>query len=401
MRYYYTACCALAAFFLAAGSGRGEGVLSMEDVVARALEKTELILAGKEQVEASKHYQKQAPAFMNPSVELEAGSKHIRGASWTAYGISLAQPFGFPGKRALREARLFVYYETMRLAAAYAIAGQRAEHAGERVARFSLLKKFLSGRPFASPQKRAEKHIVENRIDMFSRELLRIKAEREILWSRLNTFLNMDGKVDIWFNVPAAPPALNRETLEKTAEERNTSLAAIAAGVRKKKLERDLAGKEAYPDFGLTAFYSGETAGERERIIGGGVTFSLPVFNRNSGTVKGLGNEIESEKLRLAFEKRALRERVGAAHREFVIAAEAAAKLPDEHLARMHAQQKEADDAFGKGLLDFVTYLELESDIYDKHQAVFDSRLEYVEKLTQLLWLTGELKNPFKSGAGR
>lgn len=391
--------------------------IGLEEMLGRALEKTELILAGEEQVAGTRHFSDQASSYMNPSIEANTGWKKSGGSGGTAYGISVTQPFYFPGKQALRaavagqdtelaklglrEARLFVYYETMRLAAAYAIAGQRAEHAGERVARFTVMQKYMNSRPFASPQKRIEKYIVENRMDVFARELLRIRSEREILWARLNTFLDMPEKPDVKIVLPDAPPSLDLESLTRLAGEHNTAVASILAGVKKKTLERDLARKDALPDFGLSAFYSGETAGERERIIGGGVVFTLPVFNRNSGGVQGLDAEIRAENLRLAFERRALRERVRAAYHEFAIAAGTVARLSDAHLDRMHRQQREADEAFERGLLDFITYLEIESDIYEKHQAIFASRCEYVEKLSQLLWLSGEMKNPLQQRGSR
>jgi outer membrane protein TolC len=406
--------CAVILFILFQTHALHAASIGLDEMLGRALEKTELILASEEQVTGKKHFKDQAASYMNPNFEANSGRKTSGG---TVYGISVTQPFYYPGKQdlraavagqdvelaklGLREARLFVYYETMRLAAACAIAGQRAEHAKERVARFAVMQKYMNSRPFASPQKRIEKYIVENRMDIFAKELFRIQSEREILWAGLNTFLDMPEKPDIKVELPSAMPALEIESLIRLAGEHNTAVASILAGVRKKSLERDLARKEAWPDFGLSAFYSGETGGERERIIGGGVAFTLPVFNRNGGAVQGLDAELRSENLRLAFERRALRERVRAAYHEFTIAAGAVARLSDAHLERMHRQQREADDAFERGLLDFVTYLEIESDIYEKHQVIFASRYEYVEKLSQLLWLSGEMKNPLRPGGAK
>ncbi len=389
----------------------GAASQSMEHILKTALNRTELILAGEEAVRSKQHFKSQASAYMNPEFEAVTGRKKTETSRGTVYDVSVNQPFYFPGKQALRsaiagqdielaelglkEARLFVYYETLRLAAAYVIAGLRAEHAGERIARFAVLQKYMASRPFASPRKRIEKYIVENKMDILSKELFRIRSEREILWARLNTFLGMKEKPEIGIVFPAVPPVLDRDSLIDSAAKHNTAFAALLAGVRKKKLERDLAAKEALPDFGVSAFYSGDSAGDGERVIGGGVNFTLPVFDRNTGTVRGLDAEIESENLKLAFERKALAERIKASYLEFTITAEAVAGLPDGHFDRMHRQMKEADDAFGKGLIDFVTYLELESDIYDKHQVIFESRIEYVEKLSGLLWLSGEMKNHF------
>lgn len=386
-------------------------ILFLDEVLEIAAKKSELLKADEENIKSKESYLKQSTSNMNPNVEFGSGLKKSAEERGVSYSFGLTQPLYFPGKRSLRAAimeqdvevakiglqqtRLFVYYETMRLSAAYFIAKKKTEHIKERLDVFSQLQEYMKTRPFASPQKRVEKYIIGNKIDLLSKELRRVQTEHDILWSELNAYLSLPEKKEILFSFPEKPIDVNLEEIISKSEKHNTVIVGLLTNMKKKSYERDLASLDKYSDFAFSVVYSGDNLRGKEKNIGGSVTFMVPLFNRSTDAISALDAEIRSENNKLLFERRSLREKVKAAYAEFVVAEQTRKNLPLSLLTSLHAQKEEADDAFRKGLLDFVTYLEMESNIYEKHQAIFSSQYEYVDKVASLFLLSGETRNFF------
>ena len=47
-----------------------------------------------------------------------------------------------------------------------------------------------------------------------------------------------------------------------------------------------------------------------------------------------------------------------------------------------------ADNEFSKGRIGLISYLELETQLHETHEAIYDYQMQFVENLTEILFLT-------------
>jgi hypothetical protein len=59
-----------------------------------------------------------------------------------------------------------------------------------------------------------------------------------------------------------------------------------------------------------------------------------------------------------------------------------------DSISEMEEKLNFADTEFQKGRLNLISYLELETQLHETHHAIYDTQLEYVDKYTQVLFLT-------------
>ncbi|TAL31602.1 MAG: hypothetical protein EPN93_17555 [Spirochaetes bacterium] len=319
--------------------------------------------------------------------------------------MSVTQPFYFPGKQklageiagiremiaglSLAETRLFVRYGVIGLSYRYAVASELAKHLEERVTRFKAIQVYLSSRPFASPRKRMEKHIVEMKQILLQKNLDEVRAGRDIIWAKLNLFLDLPGPIVVrspWFN---RGEVLDREALLAKVEHGNIDYKRQVLVLDRTLKETDLARTFSYPDFGLSFLYHEDRAQETERFVGAGISFTVPLWNANRDGVKSLEAAVEAEKSRTAFVKREVIQTFTSSFIAFEIARSNLERLPMTMLDDVHARLLDADESFNADLIDLVTYGEVESQAFETHLAVLSAQHEYVEKYMALFILQG------------
>lgn len=388
-------------FLVSIWAGGPSGEYSVSDLIKRALGRSEIIFAQKLLIEEKSFFKKHKAAWMNPSMDLSLGRKNTDGTNGVTFDMSIFQPFYYPGKQKLRsevvemaekmaglsliEVKLAIRYEVLRLAYEFIVAREKSNHAQERVERFRLMQRFMRGRPFVSPKKRVERDIVEKKLLIFQKELFKLRSRQDIIWERLNVYLDYPEKIHVKAALFKRGIDISLERFMREAMKNNTSIRFRSLKVKKSIKEKKLSEKEAYPDFGISAYYSRESARERDTFFGAGITFVLPVLNRNQNQIRSLSSRIKSEKLRMDFEKRLVRQRLKARFREYTAARKILQKLPLSLIKRLHSQLAYADREFRRGRLDLLTFLEMESGVFNTHIAIFNAQLDYVKDYITLL----------------
>jgi len=384
----------------------GRQSYQISDLVNLALQRSELLIASDKAVESARWLKGQAKAWQNPSVSLGAGYKSNSGKNGAAYDIGLSQPFYFPGKQQLAgdiagvqekiaglgrdETRLFIRYNVIKLAYQYVVASELAKHLEERVRRYNAIQIYLSSRPFPSPRKRMEKHIIEMKLPLLKKELAEIRSGKDIAWARLNLFLNLPSPIAIdppWFDkgIP-----LKLEDVVSSVEKNNIDLKRQTLILERTEAESKLAKKFIFPDFSLSFLFSEERVSKDvERFIGGGLTFNIPLWNTNKGNVKSLEAGVSAEKAKLEYAKREAMQFLLSSFIEYENARQNLERLPLPSIREVHRRVVDADESFNNGLIDLITYNEVESQAYETHLALFGAQYDYVVKYTALCILQG------------
>lgn len=388
---------------------------SLQSLVDRALNQSELLKASKLRTEEKRFSAKQAKAWQNPEVGLAGGQKQSSPQdpqestkSGLIYEASISQPFFFPGKQKLRgeignleadlaqvkanETELLIATDVMRLSYEYEINQRKKDLAENRQKRFELIQTYLSGHVFASPQQKAERLIVERRVHNLATEALRFRAALKAAYEKLNLLVAWEKEATPQIEVPWLKGA--RE-LEKSAwstliQERNFNLLSQRLLVLSAEKENRLAKRQNIPDFSLFGSYAQEKAGDTERFLKGGISFPIPILNQNRGGIKSSARKIEAENALLRFNEQQLQSQLGQLYGEYQVAREAVTHYPEGTLTTLENQLRDMEREFRKGRVNLITFLELDSEVGETYERTLDAQLNLLDKLLALSFLAGD-----------
>ncbi|MBI4242445.1 MAG: TolC family protein [Candidatus Rokubacteria bacterium] len=391
--------------------------IELKELVALATQRSPLLDSLDTQAQASREGANQARAWPGPSLALEAGRKTEASRSGGRYEAAFEQPLPILGKPGLRgrlfgleaetrgasldAARLRVTLEVIRAVYEYAANRRRAAFVAKRQKRFELLRSYLAGREFPTPQRKAESLIVQNHIHQLVAAAVQSQAAYKATLERLKTYAPL---------APGAYPELvvpwltgggsidatdwSARALEGNPELRVQRLAVQAAGI-----EAALASKEGYPEPSLLASYEQARAAETEKNYGLGLSLAFPSWNRNRSGIRSARRRKAAEERLLAFEEQRLRADLARIAVEFEAARQTAKQYPEAMLGELMAQLKEADEGFRKGQLDLLTFLELDDAVSETYERILQAQLGLAAAAAELLAATGETDPLARFGA--
>ena len=386
--------------------GAESGNYSIVDLVNRVLTQNDLVGSSKARIEEKRFLVGQSRVLPKPETSFTIGQKRAGELEGSLYEISISQTFPFPGKSRLRslaasrdvelsdlsrlEAELSLVSESVRLAYAYEMNRKKKVFAEGRLHQFELVKAYLHGNVFASPQKIAERRIVEARLRDIDAERIEGEAALKASLERLRLYFPVQENepvIDVPWMKGSRPLEMPR--LKEDARIHNPQLAAQKVLTDKARDEKALAAKEAWPDLGSSIFYGQETAGETERSAGLGISVPLPIFDRNKGNIQSLKMKIQAEESLLRFKERELISRLGELSAEVELYRRMALQYSPSVSEGLNKDLKETEAEFRKGRVDLLVYLELENEAAQTYYRSLDVQKSLAEKLAGLFALTG------------
>lgn len=388
-----------------ADSISGPEKYSLASMVEQILE-SPLLNSFKSRVEEKRALSRQAGIWPNPQGSFSVGQKSVDSVDGSIYEASLSQLLSLSGKLRSRvqvaeadaelamfsqlEAEISLVSEAVRLAYDYEVNRKKVEFAQKRFERFDLVRAYLEGNIFASPQKKAERRIVQSRMREISAARIEAEAALQSSLERINLYFPAQSKA-LEIDVPwlAGNPLVDAANWKIQVSQHNLELAAQKTLVDKSRKERTLAKREAWPDLEPSVFYGRESAGDTERTAGVGLSLPLPVFNRNQGTIQSFQKKIEAEEKFRDFKEREIASRLGILLTETEAARQTLLKYPLSLAADLEKDFKEAEAEFRKGRMDFLVFVELESELAETYYRALDAQRTLVEKLGALFALSG------------
>jgi outer membrane protein TolC len=396
-----------------ASSPAGDRFYQLAELVDQAVLRSHWIAAQQAFVDERRFAGEQAAAMADPVLGLTAGRKSVSSDRGPLYEVSFSQPFLYPGKRELmaelgaietdiahvrsEEARAAVAADVVRLAYRHAFAQRKRAFLASRRERFELIRVYLEGRVFASPQAAAEREIIESRLGRLAAEALAVEGRLRASHAGLTLYVNWDESghaleslpdVEVpWLPVVDDPAAAAWLDL---AAERNFDLEAQRRRARAAEMAAQLAREQAYPDFTLSAFYGEERAGEDEHVAGFGISFPLLREARARAGTRSAERRLDAELSLLRLAEQRTNSRLGQVLAEYSVAAELARRYPQGALSDRAAPLAAADEEFRKGRLDLLTLLELDAEVAETTMLAFDAQVELADRLVELLYWAGE-----------
>ncbi len=391
--------------------------LALEALVAEVLEKNPELAFYRAEIAAAKGEQRNATVLANPELATTIGAKRAKDAAGNvlgegmAWSVALQQPFEWPGRLALRKAiasrqvalaelgldnfRNALAARTRTLAFGVFVAQQQADAAVEVSERLQALAEVVVQRDPAGVTPRLEQRIVEaGAIVAQKRAADAVVAARGVL-IELNQLRGQPlasplriADTPLKFAVPPDP-----EALLAAARTNNFELRQRVAELEQQGFKVDLAKNERYPAVTVGPFISGERAGDRERTVGLGVSFPLPLWNRNAGNIEVAQARRDQAQTSLNVAQREIERKVSETYLTYAARLHEMSRIRPDAAQDFRETADLADRHYRLGAVPLTTYIEMQKQYLEALEALLQTKQGALEASEQLHLLTGRSLN--------
>ena len=365
------------------------------------------------EIAAAKSVAHTSSLLADPELSLDLGRKRVRDASGglagegTAWSVSVTQTFEWPGRLGLRKAianrqvelaelglarfRAALNARAQTLAFGLHAAGTKADAIREVADRFAALKETFLARDPAGITPLLETRVIEAGELSLQRRATEAELALHAALLELNQLrgapsgapLRVSAAALVFGDAPAS------DALLTAARESNFDFRMKRVELEQQGYAVRLAQNERRPAISVSPFYSHEKAGDRESVIGVGLSVPLPVSGRARGAVDTAeARRRQAETAALVAQRELEREVLTAAHALATKLAEIRRWAPDT--ARKFRDSAElADRHYRLGAVPVATYVELQHSYLEAVESLLDTQRETLEAGLRLQQLTG------------
>lgn len=370
------------------------------------------------EIAAAKAGARGAAALSDPEIALDLGRKRVRdlsgalAGSGAAWSVSVTQTFEWPGRLALRKAIANQQVELAELGLArfkhaltarartlvYTLHAAHSEAAAIREVadRFAALKETFLARDPAGVTPLLETRVIEAGELALQRRATEAELALQAALIELNQLRGAAADAPLRVTAPALTfndvPAT--DALLAAAHENNFDFRMRRVELEQQGYQVQLARNERYPAISVSPFYSEEKAGERETVLGVGLSVPLPVTGRTRGAVElAEARRRQAETAALVAQRELEREVLTAAGVFGTKLAESRRWAPDS-VKKFREAAELADRHYRLGAVPIATYVELQNSYLDAVEALLATQREALEAGLKLQQLTGLDFNP-------
>lgn len=389
-------------------------LIGLSSVHARLLTPSELARLAEEraplikmQIEgkASAHYQiNQSKILSNPVLTIQSGKLKTGTQSGAVVDVTLNQPIPWPGKRYadinsakilekisdvdLEESKLLVNHSVALLGIEFAVISELEKHNKERKHRFSMIHRFLTSRPLASPKQMVEKNLIETQINLVESQMYDLETKKMSLKEQLTQFSGeVEPEVQVnWDQIPAPRP-------------KEDFLTNLEDGPHYKKSKRmeDLARNRieeaqylAKPDILVGVNYRQENVAPTNHFYHANLAVVIPIVDRGQHTEEIARANARKEEANTKLTHLNAMAEINQEYQSLISAYRSTELFRISKLRKNEDQFHEAEDAFKKGRIDVTTFLQTDMQLHESIDLAFVSFIKYYTALSKLKMLSGQ-----------
>lgn len=394
--------CALSLLLLQPNDAGAE-TLNKETALQRVLQNNPTYMAVLADIDAADGNRQQASLPLNPDaifeVENFAGTDELSGFDGADITLGIEQTIEMGGKRKNRKdianltykitqqqakaQALSLLAETDYAFARVAIAQERINLANKRLSLANKTHSIVKKR--VSAAKSADIQHTKADIEQAAAEVAKRKAEKDVITAKNDLARILDitdtSNLDVNFDLSALPSLVDRqallETLQNTAQYKALEFSKLQS-----QSSLDLAKSEATPNptigLGVRRFNGNDST-----ALVAGLSFPLPVFNRNQGGIK----EAKANMLKADAERHAsrlsLRQSAIQSWEDLATSLDEAKRYQDEIIPSAHKAYEQAEYGYSRGAFGFLDLLDAQRVLYEVQEARLDSLLNVYEAKAQ------------------
>jgi cobalt-zinc-cadmium efflux system outer membrane protein len=324
-----------------------------------------------------------------------------------AWSVSLVQPFEWPGRIGLRKAianrdvelaelgleRFRVALASRVRVLAYGLFGaqQKAGAAREVAERFGALREVLVQREAAGIAPLLETRVIEATELTMQRKASEAELASQSALLELNQLRGVRPRETLAVNEPALKfgASGSNAVLLTMAQTNNFELRVRAAELAQQGFRVALAKNERYPAISVGPSFSEENAFERERVVGLGVSFPLPLWNRNRGNIEAATARQMQAETSLLVAQREVERKVIEALVTYESKVREMGKWRPDAVEHFREAAELADRHYRLGAVPVSTYVELQKQYLEAVEGLLETKKEALEAAQNLELLTG------------
>ena len=394
-------------------SGAETNVYSLEDFVAEVLSRNPEVKFYESEIAAARGERRTAGALANPELNGNIGHKRTSDAAGTlagegvAWSVGVSQTFEWPGRLGLRkaianrqiglaESGLAQFKASLaaraRTVAFANFAAQRKEAAAREVAaRVQALREVVVQRDPAGVTPLLETRILEANALTAQRQAVEAALEAQSATLDLNLLRGerADANVKIVEAEQKFVPPPSFEELIAAARTNSYELRTRQLELEQQGFRVSLAKNERWPAVTVGPFYSEERAGDKERVAGVGVSFPLPLWNRNSGNIQVANARQQQAEATLRVAQREVERQVVESASGYSARFSALSGWRPDTIEQLREAAELGDRHYRLGAVPIATYVELQEKYLEAVEAYYDLKKEGYAAAQQLEVLTG------------
>ena len=363
------------------------------------------------ELQAAKAGRKAAALWANPEISSTIARKEMHSSDLNgegvAWSVSLMQPFEWPGRIGLRKAianrdvelaELGLERFKTALAArvrvlAYTVFAtqQKAAAAQEVADRFRLLRDVLVQRDAAGITPLLETRVIEATEVAMQRKAAESAVAMQAALLELNQIRGAGptSRVTVSQGHLKFREISDLDYLIALAHTNNFELRVREVELAQQGLRVALTKNERFPALSLGPMFSEENAGDRERILGVGISAPLPLWNRNKPAIEtAQARQLQAE-TSLLVTRREVERKVTQAATTYQRQLRAIAQWRPDSIEHFRQAADLADRHYRLGAVPVATYIDLQQNYLEAVDALVDTRKDALEAASELELLTG------------
>lgn len=370
---------------------------------------------------AAKGERQAAAQPANPELSTQLGQKRstdvagVLQGEGVAWSVSVSQSFEWPGRLALRKSiagrqvalaeaglaqfRAALAARTRTLGFGLGVATQQAEATRDTADRFLALQEIAVQRDPAGVAPLLETRILEaNSITYRRRAAEALKRARTALME-LNLLRGeaLESPVNVAPGAQRFAPLPALDTLLAMVRTNNFELRQRVLELEQQGFRVDLAKHERFPAVTVAPYYSEEKAGGKDRMVGLGFTFPLPLWNQNKGGIETAQARREQAQSSLLVTQRSVEQRLLEQAATYEARLREMSHWRADSVERFREAAELADRHYRLGAVPIATYVEMQKQSLDALEALLETRREAMEAAQQIELASGtalQLLNP-------
>jgi cobalt-zinc-cadmium efflux system outer membrane protein len=387
---------------------------SIASLVAEAYQKNPELHFYEQEIAVARGDRRTAGTWPNPDLSSQIGGKSYNslGGKYLGTGpvwsVSLTQTFEFPGRVSLRKAiadkqitlaqlgleqfRVSLRNQIETLCYRLLAAQDRAAAATEVAQRFRDLISVLILREPAGPTPLIEMRILEGNAATFNHRATQALIELQSAQFELNLLRGVAVNLSVEVarqnvNLPILPDS---DRLIANAYEQNFDLQTRRTELEQQGFRVRLARNEHWPSVKMGPYTAGENVVDSERELGVSLSVSLPFWNQARGSEEAANARLNQAEVSLAAAMRDLERQIMTAGQSYNQELKELGEDTPQLLDQLRDAAKLADDNYRLGALPISTYTEIQLQYVDATDAVLSARLDALQNLSNLEYLSGE-----------
>ncbi|MBU6141068.1 MAG: TolC family protein [Proteobacteria bacterium] len=294
---------------------------------------------------------------------------------------------------------LFVKADLFSLLYQYQGLKKKIELAQKRIDRLALVDQYLSNIVLNSPTKRTQAQITKDTIKLVERDLVKYRNQLYQIWNRANIYLSLEREPEkILLNWIDGGSYQGRDFFINAALENNLDLREQKLLIGKYKSELSFAKIEQMPDVNVSASKQNSSSGSSGRQDSNaiGLSLSIPLINRNQEKIAASESKIKSQQYAFDFQKNILISQINNDLNEYEILLKLTKSFPVANIEKIVSRLSSANSDFKKGVLDFITYIELDTREYEVIETIIDTQVEVAGAYARVMTRVGNFTMPQK-----